>query len=375
MSHDGLFILREKGRQTYFYDRWAGLSVDSLLLSGPAEVTATIRNLRQTTEPFAESWLSGAVSLDLDHRELLYWANQFFGNDPMVHGAYAALLRRVWPGFSCRWASQPLADFARALGRPLGTEDRMRGRMELLDPKGWTDLFDRAWRHFTTEPADQVESVRQWIADVGEDEVRRAAEDGNNVWVTVRDLQGRIHRRRCGHWELEKVFRAGPALAEQVAAGEELPSYVPETASEMSDLVELDLASRRLIWWSDIPDWRGTAELCGPLWPGWQVEHNPDGPKSFASRNGLDWARLVPTHETLKAALSEQLNRTLSNRVDPLVLLAREAARLQAENPGAVVTVNTDATSSKAMGPAAPPDSLLSLLDEVVSEVVAPQTK
>lgn len=68
-----MFTIRRGGRDSYFYDRWAAGRIDGRLLSGPEAFVAWTEQLTPTRAPFVEPFICGAVLVDLDRRDVLYW--------------------------------------------------------------------------------------------------------------------------------------------------------------------------------------------------------------------------------------------------------------------------------------------------------------
>jgi len=330
VSHDGSFMVRRGGEDRFFYDRWAGLDVDKLLLRGPTAALESVERMQPRTRPASMSWLSGAVFVDLDLRRLLYWAEQFFGGSALAHRIYGLALERLWPGWSCRWAGGGGPDFAAALGRELD------------------DLDHRA----TSEPTD-VAAIRAWcsewdphdpaltqdIAEQGEDVVRGWYEYDHETWITVRRRDGRLedHLLPGDH---EHVLSRGPGLVEALADCPPVPlagGRIDE--SSVVQAAYVDEAARTIDWWQLIPPWVPRAwERDG--WPGWTLRRHDDGPRGHMQRTGRSITGIRCAAEETRRELDEVLGRVLGPGFDAAAVLGRHAARLAAEHPGSEIVVH-----------------------------------
>lgn len=330
MSHDGSFMVRRAGEDRYFYDRWAGLDIDRLLLRGSSAAIGYIERLRSCASPESMSWLSGAVFLDVDRRHMLYWADQFFGRSALLHRLYGLALAQLWPGWSCRWAAGGGPDFAAALGRALHDLDH-RSTPEPMDVaaiRAWCSDWD---------PNDP--QLARDIADQGEEIVRGWYESDHETWVTVRRGDGRLddHLLPRDH---EHVLSRGPGL---LAALADCPPVslaggrIDESSVAQTALV--DEAARTIDWWQLMPPWvPRTWERDG--WPGWTLRRHDDGPRGHVLRSGRAVAAIRCTPEQTRTELDDVLERVLGPGFDAAAVLGRHATRLAAEHPGSEVVVH-----------------------------------
>lgn len=370
MSHDALFVLRHHGRETFHYDRWAALQIDRLLLTGPQEVADYIAALHRTDAPVTVPWLCGAVLLDLDRRELLYWADQFFGREAALHRYYRALLRERWPGYTTRFAMHPLHDFAAALGQAPPELAEARRRATALPPEQLVGLFNGCWQTFCADFADRPDELSSWIAERGEAEVRAAAEWHCDGWVTLRAADGTLHDQCAEIWAHESLLRAGPALVQ--LAREPRPDLPwPGFEGSVRETIFIDEAARTVHSWQGAPAWMNPAAFCGPLWPGWTLLPDPGGPRTHSERGGRPFAALRTPPDEAYTWLTTQLERCLGKDFAPQVWLAREATRLASEQPNTHVHIHNPASSERPVGAGVVDDPLRAHLAALIDEVDA----
>lgn len=366
-----MFAVRRGGRDRFFYDRWAALQFDRLLLAGPDETVAYAERLSPTDAPVSVAWLCGALFIDLDRRELLYWANQFFGSGALLR-YYPALLAPRWPGWRTRWAGAPIRDFAAALGRDLRELADARARAQPLAVAD--DLFTRGYDELLASFADDPAGLAAWRASASEAEIRDSAEIGDNAWVTVRDADGALYDQRCSSHAWDTLLCAGPRLVALAREGGPRPDMLwPGIERDITETIFVDEASRTVHAWSAVPHWLCPASFCGPLWPGYTLEHDPGGPRSHVERSGRPFAAIRMPQDQLLRELAEQITRTMGQQFAPLQWLAREADRLRAESPGTTVRVETAATHGEPAGAGAVPPDLLAGLAALIDEVDGPQ--
>jgi len=367
MSHDALFVVREAGREAYFYDRWAALQIDRALLAGPHEMVGWVRSLHRTDEPAMVAWLCGAVLVDIDAKRLLHWNDQPFGEGALDR-YFLALLRERWLGWETRRAMCPLLEFSRALGREPRELDEARRRAERIDLP--SDFFSARWKGLLTSMS--AEELADWVAVSGEEGVRSAAEHDCWSWVTVRARDGTLFDQRGEYLGGETVLRAGPALAELARDGGPRPNLLcPGFERDHHETVFIDEASGAVYWWEAKPSWMSTAAFCGPRWPGWTLAPEPRGPRGHVERSGRPFAAIRTPSEDVVEWLVSGLERLLGQSHAPLEWLARTAQRLAAEEPGATVRIETSATRSEPIGTGSLDEPLRSRLVALVAEVDA----
>ena len=362
-----MFAIRRGGRDEFYYDRWAALRVDRMLLAGPDEAVRTIEGLTRTEAPAMVAWLCGAVFVDLDRRELLYWADQLFGRG-VLHRFFKALLAERWPGWRTRWALQPVDEFAAALGRDEPGCAEARRRATLLEVGD--DLFTRGWDELMEHYAEQPEELAAWIAGSGIEAVRDAGEYGCNAWVTVRGEDGTLYDQRCSTHAWDGLVLAGPRLIGLAKRGGPRPGmFWPGFEGDLGETLFIDEAQRTVHAWRAVSPWLAPAGHCAGLWPGYRVELDGVGPRRHIERSGRSFAEIKLPREELVTLLAEQLERTLGAGFSPQASLAREASRLQAEHPGSTVRIETAATSAAEVGVGTVPPELLARLGAIIDAV------
>lgn len=365
MSCDGVFVVRRDGHDSYFYDRWAAQRMDRMLLAGPEAFVAWAEGLTRTRTPFMAAFVCGAVLVDLDREVLLHWAGASAWPETLQR-YFQALLAARWPGYRVRAASEPVCEFAAALAVSPREVEEARARATLLEVED--DLFSHEWQGMLDSYSGRPGELAEWIAGVGEATVRDAAEYGCNAWVTVRGSDGGLYDQRCHSTMWDGLLRVGPRLVELAKIGGPRPEMLwPGIERDISETVFVDEARRTVHWWQADPEWMNPSGFCEPLWPGWTLVHDDRGTRGHIERSGRSLAQIrLPRDELLKE-LAEQLVRTMEARHDPLGVLGREAARLQAEHPGARVHVETAAIHGVPEGEA--PPELLAQLGALVDRV------
>jgi hypothetical protein len=346
VSHDGIFIVRSDGRDQYYYDRWAALQIDRMLLTGPDEALVYVGRLHETETLCAFTFTCVAVMIDRDRKQLLYWANQFAGRSFVTHRYYRLMLDAIWAGWTTRWAMRGARDFAEALALELEGLDRTP---HITEPRSLEQLrADHAvdWEGFcATMSADELAKA---IADCGEDVVRSWAGPWDaSGWVTTRDADGRLrdylvedlydHLLQQGHRLIDYLREARPL--------DRVGSLVREDCVRQTAFI--DVAARRIDWWWVIPHWLFPWRA-GDLWPGWSLVQHDGGPRHHMALGdrGLDEIRC--SAEESFAEISETFQRMLTAEFDPLRWLA-QAARHHA-GPDTTVTIEHRATRIEPVG-------------------------
>jgi hypothetical protein len=366
VSHDASFVLRRGGRETYHYDRWAALQIDRLLLTGPNEVAAYIESLERRREPVTVTWLCGAVLVDLDRGELLYWADQFFGREAALHRYYRALLAERWPGFQLRWTMRPLLELAAALGREPDELAEARARVTPIAAQYLDELFTGHWRSLRESFAGREHELAAWIAESGEPSVRAVAEYDCDAWVTLRAADGRLFDQVCEAWSFDSLLRAGPELVELARVDPRAEPDEPGFERNIRETLFIDEATRTVHWWKGLPEWMNPAGFCDSLWPGWTLLPDPRGPRGHVERAGRSFASIRTPRDEARAWLEEQLEQTLGSEFAPGLWLSQVAARVQAEQPDGAVRIETSATNGRAVGVGTIDDELRARLDALI---------
>ena len=334
MSHDGSYILIRGGEPRYFYSRWGGLTVDRDLLRGPDPFVDWVAELSEVQRAWCEPWICGLVIVDLDRREVDYWANQFAGNNACDQRAHRALMAHRWRGFTPRWLFEP----ARALTERL-REPPVVPTSVVDDSVPSLDDFltrqEHAWQSVVEDPASG------WEEDVGkhgEIAVRSWYEHGTHAsWVCVRRADGSTEDTLLDDHEGD-LLRLGPAA---LRALEPRPSGLPDGITPYRErdvdwCFFVDETPRRLLWWSARP--RFSAQLPSEIataWSGFEVATLEDGPMDVLRELGLD-ARTF-SHEGERECRLGTWRRLLGARPTGAGILARVASTIAVEPDQKVV--------------------------------------
>lgn len=347
MSHDGVFIVRDGGATSFYYDRWAALQISRLLLTGPDAAVAYVRGLHQTEELVAFTFTCGAVLIDRDRRELLYWANQFAGRSAVSHRYYRLMLAERWSGWSTRWAMRGAHDFADALGLALEGLDR-EPHEAWRAPRSLAELrrdHAAAWERFIA--GIEPEQLGTLIAECGEDIVRSWALSGCSGWVTLRHRDGRLTDHvvdaQYGHLLLDGHHLV--ELLPELHACAHPSDAIREEVFEQTAFI--DEAARRVDWWWAIPPWLFPWRA-SELWPGWTLVQHDGGPRRHIELTGRSLDAIRCPADDAFTEVSETLSRILTADFDPLRWLTN-AARAHAA-PDTTVTITLAPTRTEPVG-------------------------
>lgn len=355
VSHDGLFAVREDGRDSYYYDRWAALQIDRLLLTGPTAALDFVRGLQRTESPVMWSFMCGAVWIDLDARELLYWERSFFGGTAPMRRFHGLMLARRWAGWRTRWAMRGALDFADVLrAEPEEVESSGRRQLDWLqseaaagqifadDARVWSD-----WCAGYEKPGD----LESEIAEHGEEMVRAWAFHDANTLISLRGADGSLADHYLDAGKLESPVCMGPQLIERLRGRRPLGDLSCLREDRIHHTVMIDEGART-IWWSMAqPSWLPVERWAGGIWPGWTLEQHDGGARRHIELSGRDSAPIRLTVDDAIASLHRVVARCLAGQFDPLGMLAQEAERLLSEaGPGATVRTETAATDGREVG-------------------------
>lgn len=362
-----MFTIRRDGRDSYYYDRWAAQRIDRRLLGGPAAFVAWVEQLMPTREPFVERFICGAVLVDLDRRDVLYWASMCFSGGALRR-YYRSLLAERWPGFTMRAAVLPAQEFAAALAVEIRELDEARANVTLAPAPD--DLFTRAWQELMAHYRDDPEELARWIAASGMEAVRSAAEYGCNAWLTVRAADGTLFDQLGHTMPWDGLLRVGPRLAALARSGGPRPDLLwPGFERDIRETVFVDEAALTVHWWQDDPEWLSVQGHCAVLWPGWRLVHDDGGTRGHIERSGRPLAAIRLPRDEQREQLADMLARLTESKDSPLALLAREAARLRAEHPDATIRVETSAMRPDAPGEGEVPPGSFNSLDALIERV------
>lgn len=302
-----MFTIRRGGRDSYYYDRWAARRIDGRLLSGPAAFVAWVEQLTPTRAPFVERFICGAVLVDLDRRDVLYWASMCFGGGALQR-YYRALLAAQWPGFTVREAVDPAGEFAAALAVTIpGIEDAQATLVDVAD-----DEFTRDWHELLDSFKDKPEDLAGWIAVSGMEGVRDAADYGKEAWLTVRAADGTLYDQRGRATRWNGLLRIGPRLVTLAQVGGPRPDFPwPGLERDIDETVFVDEAARTVHWWHDSPEWLSIESRCGALWPGWTLAHDDRGTRGHVERSGRPLSAVRLPRDAQREQLADALTRLL----------------------------------------------------------------
>jgi|GEM_PF-6576478 len=390
MSHDGLFVIRERGIEQYYYSRWGGLTVDRDLLTGPDRMINYIRSLEQTDTPATYPWMTGAIFVNVDTQSVWYWANQFFGSVPAFQRYYRALLQQRWPGWQLHWAKRAIRDFAEQLPAPSSRSSTRRSkqrqragsrivwfeelaegnaRAQLTPYDTLLELEEEQWRRFQEqhEPA-------QWaalLAEHGEEIVRSWAEYDHDTWVTVRWSDGRLADYMLSFW-FERSLCAGPTLLRYLRSRPSISDITDHIREDrIKQTIFVDEAQQHIDWWWGIPDWLGAPLWADKLWPGWTLTQHDGGSIEHMALTGRSPNPIrCPIPEAYQQ-VREILERMIANNPDLLRIFQQELSRRQQElQPDHKIIVAPGALTNSRPTLAELPEAFWQQLEEIIRQNV-----
>ncbi|MFD0275313.1 hypothetical protein ACFVHB_15605 [Kitasatospora sp. NPDC127111] len=234
-----VIVVREDGtHELYRSGRAVGIDLD--LLNGPDAVLAMLPDLRQDGWWLDDIMAQGGVLLDLGQKVLLFFAWEGPSAELRHRAAAFELIRATWQGWQVRWLYDGAAELRAYVG---------------LDPEFVRCRESALWPAPFLAPGDE---------DL-------AWPDPDGVVVTV----GTDHCH-VASGAFDNPVREGASLFDRLA---DAPEH-GVCRLHVNSGVHLDLARRRLGWWS-LPSSPQAYEV-PRLWPGWTVEFWQD-----------DWQRHV----------------------------------------------------------------------------------
>ena len=164
------------------------------------------------------------------------------------------------------------------------------------------------------------------------------AEPDNDRWVTVRwgDRQVTDHLLP---WSDSHVAAHGPTLIEALRGRPAIGDIGARVREDrVTETAFVDEAARAVHWWRLIPRWQPPA--LERRWPGWSLHHHDGGPRRHLELSGRPVDPIRCPLDDACAAVEQLLASRLGALFDPGALLARTAARMAAEHPGAEVVIH-----------------------------------
>jgi hypothetical protein len=293
-------VVVEDGKWALYYSHWAASTADADLFWGPAHALEFVRAQEPTGEWLDEVWCEGGALVDMEKSVLLWFGGEDVWEMPR-HRLLLSLMRRVWRGWTVRWAFEGLGDLADHLGVS-------------------RDLVRSGRRSHSVPPLDD------FLCDL---------ESADSVVSLERDGQVSVHGIRDAPHEL---FLRSPDLVDFLASRASPPGPPAVIVKLHGDRAvrggaHIDPARRRVDIWET--DYRQDLAIdAARSWPGWQFAHHGDRFESQLERAGGALQFVLPSQGRVLEELSARLLGTKT--FDPNELLAT----FQKEHEGRDVQVN-----------------------------------
>lgn len=256
------------GERTLYYDHWAANRLDVELFWGPAAATAFAEQREPLADPrdwLDEVWGEGGAVIDHDRRDLLWFGGEDLIYELPLRRAHLALMRRVWPGWTVRWAAGGMLE----LGAALGAEPA-----RILTGGDFDETF---WPEGERGPPDTLVTVRRGgrtrvgrvygggralaAGDRGEPVLRAAARSRTMAWSDDFPFAG-VHldadARTLGYWLVGPLSDAEARIARAwpgwrcVSWGDAFECHL-EVASDVEiALPPIDLAAEQRRWLGEL---------------------------------------------------------------------------------------------------------------------------
>ncbi len=290
MSCDASYVLIERDRVRYFYNRLGGHSLPGALLEGPDKFTSYVAGNHAASAFQLETFFHGVAIVNLETRDLFWWSDGL--KSAAWWRMFQALLAAMWPGWRIETAMAP----ERALDARLpGAADRV------LSAETDRTTADAALAENMARLSKAQQDPQQWawVQEVGLAEALRVIEhEHERTWLCVLDEDGALRDDYLAGDPPLLELTAGPAVLDLLAA------HRPRRTLEQLGLAEsalqagayVDRARRRLWWWATSAWLRGPASDLAMSWPGWHVTPLPGGPRAQLALSDRSHAPLLRRH-------------------------------------------------------------------------------
>jgi hypothetical protein len=296
MGQRANYVLVEESGWSLFYSHWAANTIDRDLFWGPDHAIAFVRAQEPTTQWLDDVWCEGGAVVDVRRRALLFFGGEDIRWDVLRHRLTIALMRRVWHGWTVRWAFEGLGDVVDYLGLS-----------RALVRSGRPDNEYEPHEHLFDDPC--VRSV-----------------------ISMQGADGCLSLATCS-CNASDLASYSPAIVELLTGRRDAITLLLHGEDAPSSGVHLDVATRRIhVWEADFCQDLG--ERVARRWSGWQLVHHG---AEFESQLALTAGALTLTPPRQEEIVSEMVTSLLhTSRFDPAELLSR----VRAAQPGAAIQVN-----------------------------------
>jgi hypothetical protein len=112
MGHRSNFVIIEQGKIIMRYSHWGAITIPQDIFWGPEKTIEYINRLEPCDELLDNVWCEGAVLVDLDKKNLLFYGGEDIKYSPALQRNFLRIIAENWPGWKIDWAYQEIIDIA-----------------------------------------------------------------------------------------------------------------------------------------------------------------------------------------------------------------------------------------------------------------------
>ncbi|MEH0153180.1 hypothetical protein V6R21_03480 [Limibacter armeniacum] len=109
MGQRGNYILKSSDSTKIYYTHWRANKIACDLLLGSQTFISFIKEFDLHDELLDEPWIEGAVYVDLENKEILFWEMELLPNYS-VRETYMKELKNIWKGWNVEYAEKAMYD-------------------------------------------------------------------------------------------------------------------------------------------------------------------------------------------------------------------------------------------------------------------------
>ncbi|MGH2496414.1 MAG: hypothetical protein ACRDIV_17080 [Ktedonobacteraceae bacterium] len=300
MGNRAHYILIEDEQLYIFYSRWGALTIPAVIASGPEATLASIREFESTKGLLEKVWIEGAILLDVDAHDALFWGGDSIAVHPYLRRPLLAALPLLWPGWSINWATFGMTDLVRGIG----------GKFSRVLEDEFDDTAFLVGDGATVTEAQLLGSLK-------------AGSPGTLLtirWDTgdVRDyfFFAGVHRLLDEHGKLPfsaapyQILSLGPRLLTIMLT--QPTASLPREGSEQEpdEGASVDETTQTIwVWHNETLDPR-YLEALARRWPGWQVHGHVEGMVRQVILSGRDASALkIPDQQATDELIEEVIQQ------------------------------------------------------------------
>jgi hypothetical protein len=100
MGHRANYALIEDGRLQLYFSRWGALTIPAVVLSGPEDTIAYVRNHTLTDGLLNNTWAEGVIFIDVDAKTMKRSGGDDIDLKPYLQRPLLKAVRSLWLGRS-----------------------------------------------------------------------------------------------------------------------------------------------------------------------------------------------------------------------------------------------------------------------------------